>query len=165
MDKKKNKNYWPQAILGIILTVVIGGAFSIKAALNHPVQESTYFMEHYQGVEDNAYKLEKQKDKFDKNFKIIYSIKKFKIGKNNLSLKIINRVTNKLVNNADITMLLTRPDTNDLNKKLKPKKMQNGSYIFGDLDIQRLGRWKLLTTTKVEGFRGFNSYDINATRK
>jgi len=163
MDKKKN--YWPHAILGIIMAVVIGGAVSIKEALNHPVQESTYFMEKYQGVENNAYELEQQKDKFDKNFKIIYSVKKFKIGKNSISLKIINRATNEAVNNADISMLLTRPDTNDLNKKLKPKKIKNGSYIFGDLDIQRLGRWKLLTTTKIEGFRGFNSYDINATRK
>jgi len=163
MDKKKN--YWPHAILGIIMAVVIGGAVSIKDALNHPVQESTYFMEKYQGVENNAYELEQQKDKFDKNFKIIYSIKKFKIGKNSLSLKIINRATNEAVNNADISMLLTRPDTNELNKKLKPKKIKNGSYIFGDIDIQRLGRWKLLSTTKIKGFRGFNSYDINATRK
>lgn len=163
MDKKKN--YWPHAILGIILAVVIGGAVSIKDAINHPVQESTYFMEKYQGVEDNAYELEQQKDKFDKNFKIFYSIKKFKIGKNSLSLKIINRETNQPVNNADIAMLLTRPNTNDFNKKLKPKKVQNGSYVFEDLDIQRLGRWKILTTTKIDGFRGFNSYDINATRK
>ncbi len=165
MDKKKERNYWPHGILAIITAVVIGGGFSIRAALEHPVQESTYFMEHYQGVEDNAYELEQQKDKFDKNFKILYSLKKFKIGKNSLSLKIIKRATNKPVKNADIDMLLTRYETNDLNKKLKPEKIQNGNYIFKDLDIQKLGRWKVLTTTKVDGFRGFNSQEINATRQ
>jgi len=165
MDKRKSTNFWPHAILGIILAVVIGGAFSIKEALNYPVQESTYFMKKYQSVENHAYELEQQKDIFDKNFKIIYSLKRFRVGKNSLSLKIINRKSNKPVKDADIELLLTRPNTNNLNKNLKPIKIENGSYIFRDLDIEKLGRWKILTTTTVDGFRGFNSYDINATRK
>ncbi len=165
MSEKKERNYWPHGILAIIIAVVIGGALSVKEALEHPVQESTYFMKHYQGVEDNAYELEKQKDAFDKHFVISYSTAKFRIGKNKFAIKIVDKITNKPINNADIEMLLTRFETNDLNKKLKPLKVKNGTYIFEDLDIQKLGRWKVLTTTKIEKYRGFNSYEVNATRK
>ncbi len=162
---KKDINLWPYGILALIMAVVIGGFFSVRLALENPVQESTYFMEHYQGVEDNAYKLEKQKDAFDKNFEINYSVSKFKIGKNTLGLKIYDKIKKKFIDNADIDMLLTRYETNTLNKKLKPKKVQNHTYIFEDLDIQKLGRWKILTTTKIDKYRGFNSHEINATRK
>ena len=165
MSAKKEINLWPYGILAIILAVVIGGALSVKEALEHPVQESTYFMRHYQAVEDNAYELEKQKDEFDKHFVISYSATKFKIGKNKFAIKIVDKISNKPINNADIEMLLTRFETNDLNKKLKPLKVKDGTYFFEDLDIQKLGRWKVLTTTKIEKYRGFNSYDINATRK
>jgi len=165
MSEKKERNYWPHGILAIILAVVIGGALSIRLALKNPVQESTYFMQSYQSVEDNAYDLEKQKDAFDKNFEIIYSTTKFKIGKNKFAIKILDKIHNKLVNNADVKMLLTRYETNNLNKKLKPVKIENGTYIFKDLDIQKLGRWKILTTTKIDKYRGFNSKEINATRR
>jgi hypothetical protein len=165
MSEKKKRNYWPHGILALIIAVVIGGALSVKTALENPVQESTYFMQHYQSVEDNAYELEKKKDEFDKNFKITYSATKFKIGKNKFAIKILDKIHNKLVNNADIDMLLTRFETNELNQKLKPLKVKNGTYIFEDLDIQKLGRWKVLTTTKIDNYKGFNSYEINATRK
>ncbi len=162
---KKERNYWPHSILGIILSVVLLGAYTIKMAANNPVQESTYFMRKYQSVEDNAYELEKQKDAFDKKYKLLYSIQKFKIGKNDFSLMIIDKSTNKPVSYASIDLLLTRAETNDLNIKLKPIKVQNGNYIFASFNIQKLGRWKILTKTKIGKYEGFNSYDINATRK
>jgi len=165
MDKKKERNYWPYGILAIITAVVIGGGFSIKAALEHPVQESTYYMMHYQNLEDNAYELEKQKDAFDNRFDVKYTITKFNIGKNSLGLKIYDKINKRFVDNANIDMLLTRYETNRLNKKLKPTKIKNDTYLFEDLDIQKLGRWKILTTTKIDKYRGFNSKEINATRK
>ena len=165
MSTKKERNYWPHAILGIILVVVIAGAFTVNLALQNPVQESTYYMQNYQSVEDNAYELEKQKDEFDKRFDMSYTVTKFKIGKNTLGIKILDKISKKPVNSADIDMLLTRYETNDLNKKLKPTRVENGTYIFKDLDIQKLGRWKILTTTKIDKYRGFNSKEINATRR
>ncbi|NOX15484.1 MAG: 4-hydroxy-3-methylbut-2-en-1-yl diphosphate synthase [Epsilonproteobacteria bacterium] len=165
MKKNQETNYWPHAILGIIITVVIAGAYSINIAVHNPVQESTYFMQKYQSVEDNAYELEKQKDKFDKKYEILYSIKKFRIGKNDFSLMVVDKATKEPVNNAKITLLLTRPETNELNKKAKPVSVKGGNYIFASFDITRLGRWKILTKTKIEGYEGYNSYDINATRK
>ncbi len=165
MSDKKERNYWPHGILALISAVVIGGIFSIKAALDNPVQESTYFMQNYQSVEDNAYELEKQKDAFDKRFEISYTVEKFKIGKNSLGLKILDKISKKPIDNADIDMLLTRYETNDLNQKLKPIRVKDGTYIFENLDIKKLGRWKILTTTKIDKFRGFNSKEINATRQ
>ena len=165
MSTKKERNYWPHAILGIILVVVIAGAFTVNLALHNPVQESTYYMQNYQSVEDNAYELEKQKDEFDKRFDVSYTVTKFKIGKNTLGIKILDKISKKPVNSADIDMLLTRYETNSLNKKLKPTRVENGTYIFEDLDIQKLGRWKILTTTKIDKYRGFNSKEINATRR
>ncbi len=165
MREKKERNFWPYGIVGMILSVVVFGIYAVNEAIHHPVQESTYMMRKYQNVEENAYELEKQKDMFDKNFKILYSISKFKIGKNEFSLKIIDKNTNKPISHAKIDLLLTRPETNDLNVKLKPVKVQTGNYIFTPFEIKKLGRWKVLTDIKIDNYEGFNSYDINATRK
>ena len=163
--KNTEKNYWPHAILGIILSVVIAGAYTINIAVHNPVQESTYYMKKYQSVEDNAYELEKQKDEFDKHFALSYSLSKFKLGQNSFKINIKDRGTGKAINNAKIDLLLTRPETNDFNLKLKPLKIDNGDYVFKNIEIKKLGRWKILTTTSIEKFKGYNSYDINATRQ
>jgi len=164
-DSQMKKNYWPHAIMGIILAVVIAGAYTVNLALENPVQESTYYMKNYQSVEDNAYELEKQKDAFDKNFEITYTVSKFKIGKNSLGLKIYDKINKKFIDNADIDMLLTRYETNELNQRLKPSKIEDKTYIFENLEIKKLGRWKILTTTKIDKYTGFNSCEINATRR
>ncbi len=39
----KEKNYWPHAILGIILAVIVAGAWTVKIALDNPVQEEIYY--------------------------------------------------------------------------------------------------------------------------
>ena len=82
-----------------------------------------------------------------------------------MKLKITNRLTDKPVNDAKIELLLTRPETTKLDKKVKLLKSKKGTYTFEDLNIKRLGRWQIYTTTRIKKYRGFNSYDINATRK
>ncbi|MDX1809093.1 MAG: FixH family protein [Sulfurospirillaceae bacterium] len=164
MSKKKNRNYWPQGIIGMILAVVAGGAYTVNLAIHNPVQEDTYFMEKYQKVDKNINKLMNEKIKFDNNFNITYSSKKLKTGLNSFYIELHNKKTNKLVNNADITLLVTRPETNEFNQFIKPSKVEKGQYIFTNIKINKLGRWKLLTNIKVNKFDGYDTYEVYAAK-
>lgn len=164
MNKSKERNYWPHAIIGMILSVVIAGAYTVNIAINNPVQEDTYFMEKYQKVDKNINKLMEEKIKFDKFFYVTYSTKKFSEGINSFYIEIHNKKTNKLVSNADVTLLVTRPETNEYNQRIKPNKMENGQYIFTNIKVNKLGRWKLLTNIKVNKFDGYDTHEVYASK-
>ncbi|WP_331774607.1 FixH family protein [Sulfurospirillum sp. 1612] len=164
MKEKKERNFWPHAIIGIILTVVVAGAFTVDLALKNPVQEETLFMEKYQTVDKNIHKLMADKSKFDKDFDIIYAKKKFVQGSNTFFIKIQDKKTHKFIQNADITLLVTRPETNEFNQKMKPSKVENDQYIFTNIQVQRPGRWRLMTNIKVDNnYDGYDSHEVYAT--
>ncbi len=164
MKQIKERNYWPHAIVGMILIVVIAGAYTIKIAVDNPVQEDTYFMEKYQKVNKDINKLMKKKSDFDKNFTISYSTLKFNQGTNSISIEVKDKTDANLVKNADITLLVTRPETNEFNQNLKPTKIENGKYIFDNIKINKPGRWKILTDIKINKFEGYNTYEVYATK-
>jgi nitrogen fixation protein FixH len=164
MTEKKERNYWPHTIIAMILAVVVAGAYSVNIAVNNPVQESTYFMKKYQVVENNGYELDKSKRDFDKNFTLTYSSKKFSQGINTISINIKDKKSAKNIDDAKITMLVTRPETNKYNQKLNPTSVKNGNYTFKNIKINKLGRWKILTTTKIGKYSGYNSYEVYAAK-
>jgi len=161
---KTERNYWPHAIIGIILTVVVAGAYTINIAVHNPVEMDTYFMKKYQTVENNGYKLDKRKREFDKNFKLIYSTKDFSQGINSISINVKDKNSSKYISDAKITMLITRPETNKYNQKLNPTSVKNGTYTFEDIKINKPGRWKILTTIKIGKYSGYNSYEVYASK-
>jgi len=164
MTKKKERNYWPHTIVGMILAVVVAGAYSIDIAVHNPVQESTYFMKKYQAVENNGYELDKSKKEFDNNFVLTYSTKSFLQGINTISINIKDKKSAKNIDDAKITMLVTRPETNKYNQKLNPTSIKDGKYTFKNIKVNKPGRWKILTTTKIGKYRGYNSYEVYAAK-
>jgi len=162
--EKKERNYWPYAIISIILIVVIRGIFSIYVASKNPVQEETLFMEKYQTVDKNIHKLMADKSKFDKNFDIIYADKKFVQGTNTFYIKVQDKKTHKFIGNADITLLVTRPETNKFNQKMKPTKIEKDQYLFTNIQVHRPGRWRLMTNIKIDNnYNGHDTHEVNAT--
>ncbi len=161
---KKERNYWPHAIVGIILSVVIAGAWTVKIALENPVQEDTYFIDKYQYVDTNINTLLEKKAKFDAKYSVMCKTDRFDIGKNSLLLKIVDKDGNSKINNAKIELLITRPDTNKYNQNIKPNKIDNGIYYYGEIDIPKIGRWQILAKTKIGDLEGFDKFEVNATR-
>ncbi|ATB70480.1 FixH family protein [Sulfurospirillum diekertiae] len=164
MDKvKSERTYYPHVVIGMIIGCVIGCAYTIKIAIDNPVEMDTFYMEKYQKVENNINEIMALQEKFDTKFDLAYSTEKFVIGQNSITLKLTDK-SGVAVNNANIIMMLSRPDSNKDNKQLLPSKVENGNYTFGPFEINKPGRWQILSKIELGEFKGYHKNEAYAAQ-
>ncbi len=163
---KKERNYWPHAIVLVLLFMVFAVSVVLKIAFDNPVQMDSYYFEKYQKVDEDINTIINNQKKFDERFKIVYETKKFKLNSpNSFEFKILNKDDSQDINSASIELLITRPDKNDFNKKYNlTNSDQNGIFKIEDVMIELPGRWQILTKIKIGEYSSFNKYEINATK-
>ncbi|MDD2384475.1 MAG: FixH family protein [Sulfurospirillaceae bacterium] len=161
---KKERNYWPHAIIGMILSVVVAGGFTIRLAIKNPVEMDTYYMEKYQKVDQNINEILALQAKFDAKFDIKYSTENFVLGKNSIVIKVLDK-NGQAITDASVTLLLSRPETNQNNLEMQPSKAANGNYTFDDITIEKPGRWQILTKIIVGEFQGYQKYEVYAAKQ
>jgi len=148
------KSFWPYGITMAILAVVVMGAGTIVTALKHPVQMDETYMKKYQKVDNHFNEIQKSQELFNKQYRVKINNDKFILGKNNLSISVINRYTNKTADNLSINVKITRPDDDRYDIKLTSKE-KAGGYTFPIFDIKKPGRWLILVDVsngKVGGY-------------
>ncbi len=162
---KQEKNYWPHAIVIVLIFMVFACAMVVKIAMDNPVQMDSFYLEKYQTVnEDINSILEKQKN-FEENFSIKYKTEKFTIGKSNTFKMSIENIKNQsLVKNAEIKLVLSRPDTNEFNQEFSLKSATNGVFIFDGIEVNKPGRWQILTKIKIGDKSSYNKYEVYASK-
>jgi nitrogen fixation protein FixH len=156
MDKKET-NYWPYAIVGMILTVVVLGIWTIKVAVTHPVQESNDYMMKYQDVDENINEILAKKRAFDARYTIDLSRNKLHHGSN----RVIVRVTDKEgrpIEGAKIVAVVQRPTTNAHNVEITDFAFSDGQYVSQPFDIAGLGRWNIQVKVEVGELTGFQTW-------
>jgi nitrogen fixation protein FixH len=147
----------------MILATVVACAWTIKIALDNPVEMDTFYMEKYQKVDQNINEIIELQAKFDVAFDLGYSTEQFTIGQNSISLTLKEK-SGKVVSDATITLMLSRPETNKDNKTLKPTSSENGTYTFGPFDINKPGRWQILTKIEKGDFKGYHKNEAYAVK-
>jgi len=162
-DVKSERNYYPHAVIGMILGVVVAGGWTIKIALDNPVQMDTFYMEKYQKVENNIDTIMALQAKFDAMFDLTYSTEKFIIGKNSITLKLTDK-SGKAINDAKVQLMLSRPETNKENQTFELTKADNGLYTFGPFSIEKPGRWQILSKIEVGDFKGYHKTEAYAVQ-
>ncbi len=162
MDKVKNeRSYYPYVVVGMIIGCVIACGFTVKIAIDNPVEMDTFYMEKYQKVENNINEIMELQGKFDAKFDLAYSTEKFVMGQNSITLKLTDK-SGEAINNANITMMLSRPDSNKENKQLLPSNVENGNYTFGPFEINKPGRWQILSKIELGEFKGYHKNEAYA---
>lgn len=159
---KSERNYWPHSIVAGIFAIVFACGWTIKIALDNPVEMDTFYMEKYQKVDENINTIIALQEKFNAKFDLKYSAQSFSMGVNSISLTLIDKQSGQEVENANILLLLSRPDSNKNNQSLKPTKVLKGTYIFEGLETQKPGRWQILTKIELGEFKGYNKYEVYA---
>ncbi len=156
-DKGK---YWPYMILGFLAIGITLGYWTIKNTISLPVRESNEYMMKYQKAEQDINSITKEEALFDSKYNLNFSgLEKSDFKPKNLkrkphqywtlkqSNKIIYTVKEKdgtAINDANVTLLLTRPSTNVDDKMFKNIKSDgNGNYIIENLTINKPGRYIL----------------------
>jgi len=160
---KVERNYWPHTVVGMILGCVVACGWTIKIALDNPVEMDTFYIEKYQKVDQNINEIIELQTAFDAAFDLSYSTEQFVMGQNTMTLKLTDK-SGKVVNNATITMMLSRPETNKDNKQMKPSNVENGLYTFGPFDIQKPGRWQILSKIEMGEFKGYHKSEAYSNK-
>ena len=157
------RNYWPHAIVAMIIGCVVACGWTIKIALDNPVEMDTFYMQKYQQVDENINEIVKLQEAFDARFTLQYSTEKFTLGQNKITLTLSDKSGNP-INNATALMMLSRPETNKENKEFKPTQSENGRYSFGPFEINRPGRWQILSKIEVGEFKGYHKNEAYAAQ-
>lgn len=161
--QRAERNYWPHTIVAMIIACIIACGWTIKIALDNPVEMDTFYMEKYQKVDQTINEIIELQAKFDAAFNLTYSTEQFAIGQNSITLKLTDK-SGKTINDANIIMMLSRPETNKDNKQMKASKVENGLYTFGPFDIQKPGRWQILSKIEMGDFKGYHKNEAYATK-
>ena len=179
-DKGK---YWPYMILGFLAIGITLGFWTIKNTISLPVRESNEFMKKYQDADMNINSITKKEELFDSKYGLTLSgLEKSDFKPKHLkrkphqywTLNDSNKITYSVktkggaaVNDANVTMLLTRPNTNIDDKIFKNIKCDgNGNYILQNLTVKKPGRYILrVRIQKGDAVKYLDTYCFKAPKK
>jgi hypothetical protein len=161
---KIERNYWPHAIVTMILLAIIACGWTIKIALDNPVEMDSYYLAKYQKVETNINEILGQQELFDTKYNIKHHSVKFVQGEDN---KIEFAITDKdgnAINDAKVRLVISRPETNANNQEFLLQSGQNGIYAFDGIKADKPGRWQVLTRISIDGVEGYNKHEVFAAK-
>jgi hypothetical protein len=157
----RERNYWPHFILALVAFAVVLGVWTIKVALDNPVELDNSYMVHYRDLDENFYKIEQARRAFDKSYRVELLNKKLK-QEETIRLRVTD-LNGTPVPDATVELLITRPDTTRHDIKTIAR-YQNGLYE-ANISFPLEGRWNIVVLTKIDESR--YRYDIykRSTRK
>lgn len=161
---KKDRNYWPHAIIISLLLIVLACVYTIVESLKYPVEMDTFYLQGYREVDKNYDKIEALQKAFDEKYNVNYKIEDMHIGGDNKIEISVSDKLNASAPNANVELLLTRPETNRYNQMFNQSSPQNDAYIFSPLNIEKGGRWQFQTKITIGEDIGFFKREVNVTR-
>ncbi len=159
---KQKFNPWPYSIVASILFIVFACAMTVKIALDNPVQMDSAYLAEYQQVDKNINEILEKQRKFDALYHVEVTKDFFAFGENSVELKVVD-IKNNPINDADVEVLITRPDSTVFDVNLKPISSENGLYKFEPFEINKPGRWQILSKVSIGELATFKKLEVNAT--
>ncbi len=174
MANNKEKTYWPHMILGFLVLGVTLSYWTVKSASSMPVQESNNFMLKYQTADMNINEIIQRKMAFDKHYTIVIKDIKTMEMKDNIHsknkevehVKLLQGLNvfyynviaknGTVINDANVTFLLTRPHTVKDDKLVENIPFVNGKFQVSDINISKPGRYTLQLRAKVGETIGYS---------
>jgi hypothetical protein len=155
MEKDREKNYWPHFIIALVLFAVTMGGWTLKVAIDNPVELDNSYMMNYHEVDDRINELLKKQQEFEKFFSLRLVTKKINKGKNKIEFEIGGKKFEK----AEVVVLLTRPDTVRYDKKIV--KNITGKKFSIVVDLPKDGRWQFEVRVKIGKFEGYKKFELS----
>lgn len=161
MQEKNEKSYWPHAIVVILILGFIAGGWTIKIALDNPVHLANNYNKDYKYVDKHINKIIHENKKFDENYEVLFETKEISFNKkSDINFYIVDKKTNKKISNAEVNVVLSRPDSNDFNENFLLKTASNGNYNIKDIVVPKKGRWQVLLNIKIDKYKGYKKYEV-----
>ena len=156
------RNYWPHFIIGLVFFAIALGVWTVKNAIDNPVELDNTYMMPYQQVDSKIYDLEKMKREFAKKYDLVILTKKLDYPEATLRFTIRDK-NGEAVKNAKVLVLFTRPDTtkHDIKKEATYKE---GVYeVHVKLPLQ--GRWDVILKVEIDKLTVFDKYKMSTLRE
>jgi hypothetical protein len=150
---------WP-IIIGLSIVGVIGACvWTIKVALNNPVEMSEYGMQNYHEYDRDVNEIIKAKISFDQKYTITLLTNQITEKGSVIEYNLTDK-TGKAVNGAKIETIITRPDKNKYDINLSNPTISEGKYTFAPVDLPKAGRWDVMAKVTVGNDQRY--YNIKA---
>ncbi len=171
-DKNNNSGkYWPYLILGFIFIGLFLGFWTVRSAISMPVHESEAYQKKYQDADTNINKILEAQQRFDAQYTLKpvgfspssfkpkdYAIKHSKAVALTSGMVMQYRITTtggQAVNDANVTLLITRPQTGAEDQTFQNLKCDNGTYSTPKVTLKNPGRYLLKLRAQIGDAVGF----------
>jgi nitrogen fixation protein FixH len=157
--------YWPYMILGFLFVGLFLGFWTVQSAISMPVSESNAFQKKYQDADVNINRIIEAQQRFNAQFTlepVDFKLSDFKprefarkhgqVIALTKTMRAAYRLTNKqgqAVNDANVTFLLTRPQTRDDDQTFANLPAKNGVYATPEFTLPKAGRYTLRLRVQV----------------
>jgi hypothetical protein len=158
--------FWPWMILGFIFIGVFLGFWTIKSTSSLPVHESNDFMQKYQLADIYFNQIQEAQERFDAKYVVEVSGLKLSsfqpkhlkrkqvdvlaLASSNLITITVRDRQGTPINDANVSLLLTRPFTQNEDQKFLSIPGSNGTYTLKDLKPGKPGRYLIYIRTQIK---------------
>lgn len=156
------KNYWPHFIIGLVFFAIALGVWTVKTAIDNPVELDNTYMMKYQDVDKDIYKITKMEKEFLKKYTLKPITKKLDFPNATFAFKLVDKEGNP-VKDAKVFVLFTRPDTSKYDIK-KEATYQNGVYVV-QAKLPLKGRWNILLKVDKDKLTYYAKYKYSTLRQ
>jgi nitrogen fixation protein FixH len=144
----------------VSIILVFGACIATVAVANQsPVEKSDAYMMGYQEADAIANELIEARIAFDKKYKIEYMADGLSLDGSSIKYKVTDMNSN-VVNDAKITLVVTRPDVHKYDKEFNNPTLKDGVYAFDSIKLEKEGRWDLMAKVSVGDVQRF--YNVKA---
>jgi len=143
-----NGKIWPYSIAVAIAMVFLFCVATVYVTSQNHINESNLYMEGYHKVDADANKILEADIAFNKKYTLSYIENQLSTKSSLIEYKIVDKDNNP-INNATISLMITRPDANIDIKPTNPT-VKNGIYTFKDIKLPREGRWDIMAKITVK---------------
>jgi hypothetical protein len=157
--------FWPYMILGFLAIGITLGYWTIKSTISMPVRQENAFMMKYQDADKFANEIAEAQSRFDSKYDLNVSgleksdfkpkhLKRkphqyFKLNNNNSVIYKITKKDGKTINDANVTLLLTRPSTNVDDKLIGNIKSNDKGEYIANFSVNKPGRYILRVRVQI----------------
>ncbi len=154
-----NRNYWPHFIIALVFFAIALGIWTVKTAIDNPVELDDSYMMSYQEVDKKIYDIMKMKQTFLKEYSIIPLTNKLDYPNATFAFKIVSKKDGKPVEGMQVSVLFTRPDTNKYDIKVKAI-YKDGKYV-AHTKLPLKGRWNILLKIDKDKLTVYEKYKLS----
>ncbi len=171
-----NKNdssgkYWPYLILGFIFIGLFLGFWTVRSAISMPVHESEAYQKKYQDADTNINKILEAQQRFDLRYRLEpvgFKLSTFKVKDYAIKHGKVVALENKMVihyriatlsgepiHDANLTVLITRPQTSSEDQTFSNLKEKDGIYATPSITFKSPGRYQLSVRAQIGDAVGY----------